>query len=241
MSRTDFDVVVAGGGLVGLSLAKALSGGGLAVGLVDRDPPARPSVQWDVRVYAISPGSEHFLHSLGAWPDDVERMAPVERMRIFGDRPGSKLDFDAYQSRVAHLATIVENRLLMNALQRALRDEGRVEWFSGERCEAVEWGAEAATLRLQSGTSLRARLLVGADGADSWLRRQAGIDVAEIGYGQSAVVANFNCTIAHHGTAFQWFREDGVLALLPLPGDRVSMVWSARDDLAQRLMGSDRR
>ena len=238
MSRTDFDVVIAGGGLVGLSLAKALSGGGMAVGLVDRDLPTQPSTQWDVRVYAISPGSEQFLRSLGAWPDDVERMAAVERMRIFGDRPGSKLDFDAYQSHVAHLATIVENRLLMTALQRSLRDEGKVEWFSAERCESVQWNEEAVTLHLQSGTALHARLLVGADGADSWLRSQAGIEASEIDYGQSAVVANFNCTVAHRGTAFQWFREDGVLALLPLPGERVSMVWSARDELAQRLMAS---
>jgi 2-polyprenylphenol 6-hydroxylase len=236
MSRTDFDVVIAGGGLVGLSLAKALSGGGLVVGLVDRDLPAQPSAQWDVRVYAISPGSEQFLRSLGAWPDEVERMAAVERMRIFGDRPGSKLDFDAYRSHVAHLATIVENRLLMTTLQRVLRDEGKIEWFATERCESVQWNEEAGTLRLQNGTSLRARLLVGADGADSWLRSQAGIEATEIDYGQNAVVANFNCTVAHRGTAFQWFREDGVLALLPLPGERVSMVWSARDELAQRLM-----
>ena len=236
MSRTDFDVVIAGGGLVGLSLAKALSGGGLAVGLVDRDLPAQPSAQWDVRVYAISPGSERFLRSLGAWPDEIERMAAVERMRIFGDRPGSKLDFDAYRSHVAHLATIVENRLLMTTLQRVLRDEGKVEWFGEERCESVQWNEEAVTLHLQSGTSLCARLLVGADGADSWLRSQAGIEATEIDYGQSALVANFDCTVAHRGTAFQWFREDGVLALLPLPGERVSMVWSARDELAQRLM-----
>jgi ubiquinone biosynthesis UbiH/UbiF/VisC/COQ6 family hydroxylase len=91
-------------------------------------------------------------------------------------------------------------------------------------------------LQLRSGASLRAKLLVAADGADSWLRTQAGIAVSEIGYGQSAVVTNFNCALPHRSTAFQWFREDGVLALLPLPGQRVSMVWSARDDVAERLM-----
>ena len=237
MTRTDFDVVVAGGGLVGLSAAKALSDNGLSVGLVDREGPTQPSSQWDSRVYAISPGSEHYLRSLGAWPEDAQRMAAVERMRIFGDRPGSRLEFDAYQSRVTCLATIVENRVLMRSLQQALRDTGKVEWFASEQCEAVEWGEDAAILRLQSGIALQARLVVAADGADSWLRGQAGIDVSEIDYRQSAVVANYTCTIAHGSTAFQWFREDGVLALLPLPGNRVSMVWSACDDLAQRLMG----
>jgi 2-octaprenylphenol hydroxylase len=237
VSRTDFDVVIVGGGLVGLSLAKALSDAGLTVATVERDPPPPLSGgQWDVRVYAISPGSEHFLRGLDAWPDQLERLAPVERMRIFGDRPGSKLDFDAYQSHVARLATIVENGMLMNALQAALRDGGKVERFGAERCAAVHWGEDAATLSLHSGTTLQARLLVGADGADSWLRTQAGIRVSEIDYGQTAVVANFTCTAPHRDTAFQWFRADGVLALLPLPGERVSMVWSARDDLAQQLM-----
>jgi 2-polyprenylphenol 6-hydroxylase len=237
MIRTDFDVVVAGGGLVGLSAAKALSEDGLAVGLIDRDGAVQPSSQWDARVYAISPGSEHYLRSLRAWPEDLQRMAAVERMCIFGDRPGSRLEFDAYQSRVMCLATIVENRLLVRTLQQALRDAGKVEWFASEQCEAVEWGENAAVLRLQSGIALRARLVVAADGADSWLRGQAGIDVSEIDYRQSAVVANYSCDVAHRATAFQWFREDGVLALLPLPGNRVSMVWSASDDLAQRLMG----
>ena len=233
-----FDVVIVGGGLVGLALARALSDSGLTIGLVEREVAAGPpEIGWDVRVYAISPGSESFLRSLDAWPGNAQRMAPVEHMCIFGDRPVSKLEFDAYRSHVSRLATIVENGLLMQALRNALDITGKVETFQGERCAAVQWEADAATLQLQTGTALRARLLVGADGADSWLRTQAGIQVSETSYGQTAVVANFSCELPHRGTAFQWFREDGVLALLPLPEQRVSIVWSARDDLAERLMG----
>jgi ubiquinone biosynthesis UbiH/UbiF/VisC/COQ6 family hydroxylase len=238
MPATELDVVIVGGGLVGLALARALSDSGLTIGLVEREAAAAPpEIGWDVRVYAISPGSESFLRSLDAWPGNAQRMAPVERMCIFGDRPGSKLEFDAYRSHVSRLATIVENRLLMQALRHALDITGKVERFQGERCAAVQWEADAATLQLQTGTALRARLLVGADGADSWLRTQAGIQVSETSYGQTAVVANFSCELPHRGTAFQWFREDGVLALLPLPEQQVSIVWSARDDLAERLMG----
>ena len=237
MPGVDFDVIIVGGGLVGLALARGLCDTGLQVALVEREVPAAlPEGEWDARVYAISPGSEAFLRRLDAWPNQIERMAPIEHMRIFGDRPDSKLDFDAYESRVARLATIVENARLMQALRSALEDGGKVHWFSGERCASVEWQDDAVTLALQSGSSLRARLVVAADGADSWLRAQAGIQASEIGYAQTAVVANFNCSLPHRATAFQWFREDGVLALLPLPGDRVSIVWSARDDVAERLL-----
>jgi ubiquinone biosynthesis UbiH/UbiF/VisC/COQ6 family hydroxylase len=90
-------------------------------------------------------------------------------------------------------------------------------------------------LQLQDGRSLQGRLLIAADGADSWLRAQSGIETVEQAYGQSAMVANFEAERPHAGTAFQWFRPDGVLALLPLPGQRVSMVWSAQQDTAERL------
>jgi len=237
MPGIDFDIIIVGGGLVGLALARGLCDTALQVALVEREVPAAlPEGEWDARVYAISPGSEAFLRRLGAWPNHPERMAAIEHMRIFGDRPDSKLDFDAYESRVDHLATIVENARLVQALRGGLADSAQIHWFSGERCAAVEWQDDAVTLALQSGTSLRARLVIAADGADSWLRAQAGIQVSEIGYAQTAVVANFNCSLPHRATAFQWFREDGVLALLPLPGERVSIVWSARDDVAERLM-----
>jgi 2-polyprenylphenol 6-hydroxylase len=226
-----------GGGLVGLALARGISGTGLQVALVEGEVPAAlPEGDWDARVYAISPGSEAFLRRLNAWPNHTERMAPIEHMRIFGDRPDSKLDFDAYESHVDRLATIVENGRLMQALRSGLEESRKVRWFSGERCASIEWQDDAVTIALQSGTSLRARLIIGADGADSWLRAQAGIEASEIGYGQTAVVANFSCSFPHRGTAFQWFREDGVLALLPLPGERASIVWSARDDVAERLV-----
>jgi ubiquinone biosynthesis UbiH/UbiF/VisC/COQ6 family hydroxylase len=100
----------------------------------------------------------------------------------------------------------------------------------------VHWGPAQATLRLETGEALHSRLLVAADGADSWLRRQAGLAAEESGYGQTAVVANFETGEPHHGVAFQWFRSDGVLALLPLPDNRASMVWSARQELADRLL-----
>ena len=237
MSSIDFDVVIVGAGLVGLGLARALAQEGLKLGLVERNRSTDVDTgEWDARVYAISPASEAFLRGLDAWPTAVDRVEPVTRIRIFGDRSGSELGFSAYEAHVSRLAIIVENSTLIAALQEAVSDRPELTVFSPAVCASASWESDQVTLRLDSGKQLRARLLVAADGADSWVRREAGIAVEEKAYGQTAVVANFAIREPHRGTAFQWFRPDGVLALLPLPGDRASMVWSARQDIAERLL-----
>ena len=237
----DFDVAIIGGGLVGLSLARALAGAGLSLALVDRAPAPQPQdwdpASWDVRVYAISPGSAAFLAQGGAWPDTAsERIAPVLEMQVFGDAPGSRIVFGAYEVHVGRLASIVENRVLLAALWEALRAQPDLAVLAPAACESVNFGDDAARLTLADGSPLQARLLVAADGQDSWLRAQAGIQTDVRPYGQSAVVANFACEQPHGGTAFQWFRADGVLALLPLPGNRTSLVWSVEQRLAEQLM-----
>lgn len=238
-----FDVVIIGGGLVGLSLARALAGTGLSLGLVDRAPPPPPAQAdpdgWDVRIYAISPASQAFLESQGAWPATASgRIAPVLQMQVFGDAPGSRIVFEAYDAHVECLAAIVENRLLSAALWQALRGQPDLTVVAPAECESVDFGGEAAELTLTGGTRLQARLLVAADGQDSWLRDQAGVEARIRPYQQSAIVANFACEQAPTGTAFQWFRADGVLALLPLPGNRTSLVWSLEQPLADELMAA---
>jgi ubiquinone biosynthesis UbiH/UbiF/VisC/COQ6 family hydroxylase len=160
-------------------------------------------------------------------------------MRVFGDRSGSELVFSAYEAHVARLATIVESSALMTALYEALQGQPDLALRGSTRCTKVEWTANRAMLELEGGEVLAAKLLIAADGADSWLRTEAGIAAEQSSYGQTAVVANFSTAQPHRGTAFQWFRADGVLALLPLPGDRVSMVWSAQQALADRLLSLD--
>lgn len=226
--REEYDVLIAGGGLVGLSLARALAGSGLKLALVEPQPLNRDSDSdsWDSRVYALSPGSAAFLERCGAWQRVPQaRVARVEAMRIHGDDPRARLEFSAYDAGLRELAFIVEGRQLQHALWNATREQDvRVHCPIGWR--SLEFLPNHAAIDLEDGTRLAARLVIGADGAESRVRAQAGIAASPTDYGQLGVVANFSCEKPHHEVAFQWFRRDGVLALLPLPGNRVSMVWS---------------
>ncbi len=242
-TAAEYDVVVAGAGLVGLALARSLASIGLKVAVADRSVPtaSNPAGEsdWDPRVYAISPGSSAFLRTLGVWgtlPRD--RVASIKSMRVEGDA-GAVLNFSAYDLGERELAAIVEERALRAALV-PLVHSADIPIHAPVAFSSLSFSDDAATLLCADGMSLSARLVVGADGVRSWLREAAGIESVTRSYGQTAVVANFNCERPHRGRAFQWFLQGGaVLAWLPLPGDRVSIVWSAPDSLAQELLALD--
>lgn len=232
----DCDVIIAGAGLVGSSLALALGRAGLRVALVEPAPPRPPAAEWDSRIYAISPGSVALLSRLGVWQTlDAARLAPVHEMHVWGDDGRSRLTFSALSAGLPELAVIAENGRLQHALWRALEACDNVAWLCPGRCAGVARTAGAVELTLADGGRAAAALLVGADGAQSWVREQAGIAAAVKPYGQSAVVANFACARSHDGVARQWFRRDGVLAWLPLPGRRISIVWSVAEARAAEL------
>ncbi|MDZ7656198.1 MAG: UbiH/UbiF family hydroxylase [Sulfurimicrobium sp.] len=235
----EFDLIVVGAGLVGASLVAALKDSGLHIALIEgRAPSALPQdASWDNRIYAINPANARFLDLSGAWSGlDQSRIAAVHEMHIWGDDAAARLDFSAYQAGVEELAFIAESRLMQDGLWRAVQGQSNVEIFCPAACAALDVAEEAATLTLQDGRTLRAKLIVGADGRDSWVRSQAGIEASPRAYGQDGVVANFETEKPHRNSAYQWFREDGILAYLPLPGNRISIVWSAFDALSQELM-----
>ena len=236
----NFDVAIVGGGPVGGSFARALAPTGLSLALVEpRVPRGLPASGFDQRVYALNGHSRRFLEGGEIWQRlSVERVAPVHQMRVFGD-DGSKIEFSAYRSGVAELASIVEEANLQHALHSALATQNNLTRLTGVGCTGANWNDTLASLCLSDGRPIEARLAVAADGAESALRTAAGIATQVREYGQTGVVANFQAERSHRDTAYQWFSAHGVLALLPLPGNHISMVWSAPDAHAQVLLAAE--
>jgi 2-octaprenylphenol hydroxylase len=231
-----FHVAVVGGGLVGKSAALALAQAGLRVALIAQLAAPRPAdVRFDARIYALSASSQALLERLRIWQAlDHDRLSPVYDMRVYGDAL-AELHFSAFQAAVPQLAWIVESSLIEHALDAALRFQPQVAWLN-TRAQGLDVKEGAATLALASGQVIEADLIVGADGAHSWVRAQMGADVKRRDYRQTGVVANFKAEKPHGETAYQWFIGREVLALLPLPDGHVSLVWSAQTDHARELI-----
>lgn len=230
-----FDLIIVGGGLAGAALAVALRRSHLKIALIEKGPPLRQGA-WDQRIYAYSPASAAFLAELGVWAHlDQARLTPVAEMNICGDAGGT-LRFTAYESGVSELAWIGESSIVHLELWESLKRQHNVTLVCPGIPAALDANERGATLRLSDGSLLSGALVVGADGRDSWVRREAGIAAAVTHYGEMGVVANLRAELPHSGTAFQWFTPDGVLAWLPLADGMVSIVWSAPDALANELL-----
>lgn len=239
MSGDRYQIVIVGAGLVGAAAALALGRQGFRVALIERQPPQVPDDTWDTRIYAISPVNQRFLEALGAWQRmDADRIQPVFRMDVAGDTRGA-IRLDAYEAGVSHLAAILESGRLQHALWQALQADGHVALHCPAAIGAIEWGEPRSRLTLADGSILEAELVVGADGAASRIREWAGLASTLTPYGQSGVVANFECERPHRGTAFQWFFGNDILAWLPLARNCLSMVWSTPTAHADELLALD--
>jgi 2-octaprenyl-6-methoxyphenol hydroxylase len=225
-------LLIVGAGPVGLALGCACEG--FDVEIVDAAPqPQAPSDAFDLRVFALSPGTRSLLREIGAWEAmDRARISPIRRMAVYGDA-GSSLEFAPPPGE--SLAWIVEGDRLRAGLEAAIASRPWIRARHAARVEALAASAGGASAVLAGGEALAADLLVGADGPDSRVRTDFDIPFEEEAYGESAVVAHFDVERPHGGTARQWFRADGVLAWLPLPGNRISIVWSARQAMAEEL------
>ncbi|RZI44982.1 oxygenase [Herbaspirillum sp. HC18] len=237
------NICVIGNGAIGKATALGFAQAGLSVTLLS--PPdnrtgdtVSPAASWDVRVYALNHVAHDLLSSLKVWQAlDASRVAAVEVMDVKGDGEyAGNLNFDAYGARTGALAWILEENNLSHALDTALKFAPNLRTVIG-RAVQLHTDLQGASIRLDNGDVIETSLVVGADGAQSWVRGQCDIGIDYRSYGQQAVVSNFECERPHHGTAYQWFTSSqGIVALLPLPGQRVSLVWSAPEALAQTLM-----
>lgn len=227
-TQYDFDVIILGGGLVGATLALALHRQGKKILIIEKKPPQTDllslSQSWDARIYAISPTNQQFLNSLSVWPE--ERVQKVRHMEVYGDSNGC-ISFDASSVNVPCLNSMVENRYLLAKLWLALEEEGVA--IVSSCTQSVITDVWSAKITLENGQTYCSQLVVGADGANSWLREQVGIEVTASPYQQQGIVANFNTEKPHNGCAYQWFRGSDILAYLPLPQQQISIVWSTSD------------
>ena len=244
--KPHYEVVIVGGGLAGLTLAALLaqSRHKASLGITLLDAAARPQFSAEdnisLRVSAIASGSTQLLESIGAWPLISEsRLSPYECMRVWdeSDTPdgAAALRFDAAEFAVAQLGFIVENIVLQDALLRQL-DATNVELRFASPMRALEQSGRQYKVELQGGECRVADLVIGADGARSFVRRAVAIETRQWPYHQTAFVAHLRPEREHKATAWQRFLRDGPLGILPLADGRVSVVWSTTPDRAKRAL-----
>jgi 2-octaprenylphenol hydroxylase len=259
VNQIKFDIIIVGAGMVGATLACALADSRLKIGLLDaRAPVAAPGDDYDLRVSAITLASQALFANLGAW-DAMRggRVAPVEAMHIWAGPSaapalspaaatgahwrdfvrGGEVRFAAAEIGEACLAWIIENSVIQQALHARLHAGTHVHTLWPVSVQAIDFGDAEVALTLSDGRRLTARLLVGADGADSAVRRAAGIGTRRLDMHQSGIVATVRTERPHAHIARQRFLATGPLALLPLPEPNAcSIVWSADRARAETLM-----
>jgi len=241
-SGAAYDVVIVGGGMVGAALACALGNTVLKVAVLDHAPAAAPPDQsYDQRVSAITLASQAFFENVGAWDGMARRrISPVREMRVWSEGGQGAIHFDAAEIGEACLAWIIENSVIRNALLERLQHFTNVHYLCPVQLQDIHLTEEAATLTLQDGRSLRTRLLVGADGADSAVRHAAEIETQSLNLNQKGIVATVVTGKPHAQVARQRFLATGPLAFLPLDEPRTcSIVWSADSARADQLLALD--
>jgi 2-octaprenylphenol hydroxylase len=234
-----FDVVIAGGGMVGLALACGLQGSGLRVAVLERQPPdmTPPQEQPALRVSAINAASERLLQHIGVWEDILQlRASAYNAMEVWDRDSFGKIAFRGDESGFSHLGHIIENAVIQQALWKRAESLSDISLIVPATLKQVAWGENDAFITLEDGRMLTARLVIGADGAQSWLRQHADIPLTFWDYRHHALVATIRTEEPHLATARQVFHGDGILAFLPFGDPHLSsIVWSVAPEEAERL------
>jgi 2-polyprenylphenol 6-hydroxylase len=242
MKTIETDIIVVGAGLVGLSAAIAFAKQGKSVVLVDAKPAMNQKMQaWDARIYAITLGNERWLIAQGVWKNlDASRVSAIDAMHVWSGS-GEELVLHCEDASLPKLGVILENQNLMQALLQQVHELG-VMVIPDSNCAFLENDEQHISLHLlnkskiEAKTKIIAKLIVAADGVNSWVRNQMKIELKKKSFNQTAIVANFMIEKSHENIARQWFAPHETLALLPLVGKNASLVWSVSTERAEELL-----
>ncbi len=245
-----FDIVICGGSFVGLALARALSAlvpGAFSIAVIEQRPLGiGQNIPSDGRTVALTASVKAMLEVIGVWPEIAGDAQPILRIELTDSalnapiRP-SLIGLDARETPSGEpTATMVENAQLLSAFLSSLKGAADVTFFAPDSASGFEASDEGVEVRLRSGTTLSAKLLVAADGRNSELRRMAGIRTSDWPSDKAGIVAMVGIELPHEGIARQHFLPAGPFAILPMTGNRVSIVWTEEAGEAKRILGQDR-
>lgn len=250
MSTQDFDIVIVGGGIVGLSFASELAASDFSVAVVEQYPLKPVSDQPDCRVSAINRFALQRFRQAGVFRSSLsQRVCAYEKMFVWDRTGAGQIQFDSAELGIAELGAIIENNVLQQMLLETVTSANNISYLCPEEIVDIDYAPVVAesshvkravsTLSLASGKRLSAKLLVGADGVNSKVRETAAIQRAQQAYSQQGLVCNVQTSEPHQNTAWQCFMPTGPLAFLPLYNGDCSIVWSLDDAPAKEHMAMD--
>jgi 2-octaprenylphenol hydroxylase len=235
-----YDVIIAGGGITGLTLACALKDSGLHIGVIDQQEPPAFEQDYALRVSAINRASIKVFNDAGAFKRMQQcRVSPFREMRVWDATGVGQIHFDSAELGLDVLGYIIENNVIQLALLEVVKQADSIDWLCPAKIDALDIAAEVKRIRLVDGNELTAQLIVGADGTHSVVRKAMAIELVRKSYQQQAIVCTVATEYEHQQTAWQCFLPTGPLAFLPLVDGNCSIVWSLDQAQVEQMMALD--
>ncbi|MCH7805863.1 MAG: UbiH/UbiF/VisC/COQ6 family ubiquinone biosynthesis hydroxylase [Proteobacteria bacterium] len=231
------DAIISGGGMVGLTLGCGLAACGLKVAVIDTaKPETQMAPAFDGRASAIAYASAKMLKAIGVWKHAEKYVQNIEEIHVSDEGSSLFVHFGESDASNKPMGYMLENRHTRIALAKRQKELANLDLYAPDRIESHTTGPDEVTVILKSGKKLAAPLLISAEGRDSPLREQAGISLNAWAYKQTGIVATIEHALPHLGIAYEKFFPEGPFAILPLTGNRSSLVWSTREEFAPVIM-----